>query len=103
MSELFDRRTMIPLALATGTKLLLAAYICGYFMLGSHGTAASPPPDIARVPGLLIPLRFESLELALARSFQQRGHTAAEESDDADCNGDRRMVLSENFGLRHSA
>src|SRR5436190_9531907 len=53
--------------------------------------------------GLPVPFRFESLELASARSSKQRGHTATEKRDDAGPNGDERMVLPENIGLRRSA
>src|SRR5258705_7496150 len=53
--------------------------------------------------GLPVPFRFESLELASARSLKQRGHTASEKRDDACANGDERMVLPENFGLRRSS
>src|SRR5436190_2705183 len=53
--------------------------------------------------GLPVPFRFKLLELALARSSKQRGHTASEKRDDAGGNCDERMVLPENFGLRRSA
>jgi len=59
--------------------------------------------DIVARLGLPVPFRILPLELALARSSKQRGHTATEKSDDAGPNGDERMVLPENFDLRRWA